>query len=145
MSATWAREVRAPALAWVSVDSGLPGVQTSPALVSFPVAVIAYPDKSNLRKRGLFSSQFQVIVPRGSWLHCICSQAAENPVNAGLLVSMVFSSFSPLYSVQDRRKGTAPPTVDGSSLLNHNNQDSPYQTLPGTHVIGNSRLCQTDS
>lgn len=69
MSATWAREVRAPALAWVSVDSGLPGVQTSPALVSFPVAVIAYPDKSNLRKRGLFSSQFQVIVPGGedSW------------------------------------------------------------------------------
>lgn len=66
MSATWAREVRAPALAWVSVDSGLPGVQTSPALVSFPVAVIAYPDKSNLRKRGLFSSQFQVIVPGGS-------------------------------------------------------------------------------
>lgn len=65
MSVTQAREVRAPALAWVSVDSGLPGAQTSPALVSFPVAVIAYPDKSNLRKRGLFSSQFQVIVHRG--------------------------------------------------------------------------------
>lgn len=44
MSVTRAREVNALAVAWVSGDSGLPGAQTSPTSVSFPLAVITYPD-----------------------------------------------------------------------------------------------------
>lgn len=31
-------------------------------LVLFPVAVVKYPSKNNLRERGLFSSQFKVVV-----------------------------------------------------------------------------------
>lgn len=92
-------------MAWVSVDSGLPGAQTPTTLFSFPLAMITSPDKINFRKRVYLA---------------LSSRSSRELVRLSLL-----------YSVQGPRKGMAPPTVGGPSLLNYNDQDNPAQTPRG--------------
>lgn len=124
------------------MKSSIPQKQWCVVLVSFPIALMIYPDKSNLRENGLvFRSQFQGAVYHGgeikearAWSNWFLASRFKKKRK------MHVNAQCPLHLKQPRTLGPPPSqkmlpwnvtTVYDSSHFNYPNQDNPPEIYPG--------------